>query len=148
MFCQLAVADYGVLSAFSSVVCRAGEKCVVGVGLSGNGTAAEASAYPLVEATVEFLREFVVDDDRSKELKEKGKANVSINGKVASGSGLSSASRTLSSRGGKRKVREQGDSVHDASGGGAVGRREDEDRWTESFLPMYVYDAMKVKKWV
>ena len=46
-------------------------------------------------------------------------------------------------------MREQCGSVHDASGGGgAVGRREDEDGWTESFLPMYVYDAMKVKKWV
>jgi len=27
-------------------------------GANGDGTAAEASAYPLVEATVEFLREF------------------------------------------------------------------------------------------
>jgi hypothetical protein len=42
-------------------------------GTSGNGTAAEASAYPLVEATVEFLREFVVDDDRSKDLKERAR---------------------------------------------------------------------------
>ena len=93
------------------------------------------SVHPLVEGTVEFLREFVVDDDRLKELKEKGKANSNINGKVALGSGLSSTSRTSSSRGGKGKVREQGDSVHDASrGGGAVGRREDEDRWTESFF--------------
>jgi ubiquitin carboxyl-terminal hydrolase 10 len=49
-------------------------------GTSVNGTAAEASAYPLVEATVEFLREFVVDDDRSK---EKGNANANVNGKVA-----------------------------------------------------------------
>jgi ubiquitin carboxyl-terminal hydrolase 10 len=44
-------------------------------GTSGNGTAAEASVYPLVETTVGFLREFVVDDDRSKDLKEKGNAN-------------------------------------------------------------------------
>jgi hypothetical protein len=118
-------------------------------GTSANGTAAEASAYPLVEATVEFLREFVVDD-KSKDLKEKGKANASanINGKVASGSasGSGSSSRTSSSRGGKGKERERGDSVNDASGGGAVGRREDEDGWTESFLPTYVYDAMQVKK--
>ena len=41
---------------------------IYGVGrTSGNGTAAEASTYLLVEATVEFLREFVVDD-RSKDL--------------------------------------------------------------------------------
>jgi hypothetical protein len=89
-----------------------------------------------------------VDDDRSKDLKEKGKANANVNGKVASGaSGSGSSSRTSSSRGGKGKERERGDSVHDASGGaGAVGRREDDDGWTESFLPTYVYDAMKVKK--
>ena len=35
-------------------------------GTSTNGTAAEASAHPLVEATVEVLRDFVVDGDRSK----------------------------------------------------------------------------------
>ena len=64
---------------------------------NGGGPAVEASMYPLVEATVEFLREFVKDDDRSKELKEQGKANTNINGKVASGSGLTSTSRTLSS---------------------------------------------------
>jgi ubiquitin carboxyl-terminal hydrolase 10 len=29
-------------------------------GTSGNGTAAEASTYPLLEATVEFFREFVI----------------------------------------------------------------------------------------
>ena len=112
---------------------------------SGNGTAAEASAYPLVEATVEFLREFVVEDDRSKDLKEKGKANSNVNAKVALASGSGSSSRASSSRGGKGKERERGDSVHDASGGGAVGR-EDDDGGTESFLPTYVYDAMKVKK--
>jgi ubiquitin carboxyl-terminal hydrolase 10 len=119
-------------------------------GTSASGTAAEASAYPLVEATVEFLKEFVVDDDRSKELKDpKGKANANINGKIASGSasGSGSSSRTSSSRAGKGKERERGDSVNDASGGrGAVGGREDEDGGTESFLPTYVYDAMKVKK--
>ena len=47
---------------------------------------------------------------------------------------------------------EQGNSVHDVSGGGAVGRREDDDGagasaagGTESFYRR-VYDAMKVKK--
>ena len=50
-------------------------------------------------------------------------------------------------RNGKGKERERGDFVHDASrGGGAVGRREDDDGWTESFLPTYVYYPMKVKK--
>ena len=60
MFYQFGVADYGVLTAFSPVVFRVGEG-VWGVGLSGiaatsgNGTAAEATAYPLLEATVESL---------------------------------------------------------------------------------------------
>ena len=40
----------------------------------------------------------------------------------------------------------RGDSVHEASRGGAVRRREDDDGGTESFLPTYVYNAMKVKK--
>jgi hypothetical protein len=118
------------------------------VGKNGNGRAAEASAYPLVEATVEFLKEFVVDDDRSK---EKGNANANINGRIASGSASgsrsSSTSRTSSSRGGKGKERERerGDSIHDTSGG-VVGKREDDNGWTESFWPTYVYDAMQVKK--
>jgi ubiquitin carboxyl-terminal hydrolase 10 len=118
------------------------------VGKNGNGRAAEASAYPLVEATAEFLKEFVVDDDRSK---EKGNANANVNGKIASGSasgsGSPSTSRTSSSRGGKGKERERerGDSIHDASGG-VVRKREDDNGWTESFWPTYVYDAMKVKK--
>jgi hypothetical protein len=43
---------------------------------SGNGASPGASAYPLVEATVELLREFEVDDDRSNDLKEKSKANA------------------------------------------------------------------------
>jgi ubiquitin carboxyl-terminal hydrolase 10 len=71
-------------------------KVLGGVGLGGingmtsrNGASPEASAYPLVEATVGFLGEFVMDDDRSKDLKEKAKANANpnVNGKIASGSG-------------------------------------------------------------
>ena len=54
----------------------------------------------------------MVDDDRSRDLKEKGKAkaNPDVNGKVASGlpSGSGSLSRTSSSRGGKGKAREAG----------------------------------------
>jgi len=50
-----------------------------GVGLSGvaatsgNGIVADANVYPLVEVTVEFLRESLVDDGRSKDL------NVNVN---------------------------------------------------------------------
>ena len=66
-------------------------KVLGGVGLIGvagtseNGTGAEASAYPLVEAILEFLRGFVVDGDRPKDLKEKGNVNANVNGKIASG---------------------------------------------------------------
>ena len=154
MFYQFRVADYDPLPAFSSVIFRVGEGAW-GVGLSGvagtsvngtsaNGTAAEASAYPLVEATVEFLREFVVDDDRSKDLKEKGNLNPNpnpnVNGKVASGlaSGSGLSSRTSSSPGGKGKERKRSNSVHDASGGGEVGRREDEDGGTAVFTDVCV----------
>ena len=42
------------------------------------------------------------------------------------------------------KERERGDSVNDASGGGAVGRWEDDNVRTVSVLPTYVYDAMTV----
>ena len=90
-----------------------------------------------------------MDDDRSKKLKEKGNAKANVNGNVSSASGSGLSSRTSTSRGsrggkGKEREREPGDSVHDASGGGAVG--EAEDGSTESVLPMYVYDAMKVKR--
>jgi len=76
-------------------------------GKNRDGTEAEMSTYSLVEATVEFLREFVVDDERSKDLKEQGRANVNINGKVVLGSasGSGSSSRSPSSRGGARRVR-------------------------------------------
>jgi len=68
VFFQFSVGDYGVLSTFSSVICRVREGAwggggvagTSGNGTSGNGTVVEASAYSLVEATVEFLREFVV----------------------------------------------------------------------------------------
>ena len=59
------------------------------------------------------------------------------------GSGSGTSSRTSSLQGGKGKEGERGDSVNDASGGGAVGRWEDDNGRTVSFLPTYVYDAMK-----
>ena len=59
-------------------------------------------------------------------------------------SGSGSSSRTSSSQGGKGKERERGNSVNDASGGGAVGRWDDDNGRTVSFLPMYVYGAMTV----
>ena len=125
-----------------------------GVGGKTEGTAAEESAYPLVEATVEFLREFVVDDKpKEKDSKEKGQANAnaSVNGRVASTSASTSisasgsSSRSSSSRG-KGKERERANSVNVGSGGGEMRDEDDAGAVTESFLPTYVYDAMKVKK--
>ena len=131
-----------------------------------NGVVVEESRYPLVDATVEFLREFVVVDDSFKESKEKERntspnPNININGRGPSGSISASASASASSssasssrtaaassRGGKGKDRERGDSVsvgYVPCNGGAGEMKEAEDGG-ESFLPTYVYDAMKVKK--
>ena len=93
----------------------------------------------------------MVDDKSSKEKdsKEKDfKANATLIGKVASisASASGSSSRSSSSRG-KGKERERGDSVNASSGGGGQTRNEDDGAdGRESFLPTYVYDAMKVKK--
>jgi hypothetical protein len=65
-------------------------------GRNGDGTAGEASACLLVEATVEFLKEFVVDDDKAREskgLKGKTSMNANVNGKVVWGLGSGSSSR-------------------------------------------------------
>ncbi|TFK36396.1 hypothetical protein BDQ12DRAFT_686826 [Crucibulum laeve] len=78
-----------------------------------NGDAKRRS--PLVDATVQFLREFVDEKELAKE-KEKGKANGAAGGSGARGKG---------------KERE----------------REEDDDWDgDSFIPTYVYDAMKEKK--
>ena len=74
---------------------------------------------------------------------------MTVNGKVASISasasasalGSSSRSSSLCSKG---KEWERADSVNAGSRGGEM-RNEDNAR-TESFLPTYVYDAIKVKK--
>ena len=80
-----------------------------------------ASATPLVDATVEFLKEFV-DEKKSK---PKDKARLEIVGRSGSSGGLSG-------KGKEREVRLEED---------------DDDDWDgESFLPTYVYDAMKEKK--
>lgn len=93
---------------------------------NGNGKAVK-SQTPFIDATVEFLKEFVVEEDKEKrngERKRKGATD-----------GFSS-----SGRGGKGKEKEV---VGDADGN-ADGTEGDE--WPESFLPSYVYEAMKEKK--
>src|SRR5437879_361916 len=88
-----------------------------------------SSAYPLVDATVDFLREFV----EKAEERERGKSNVTANGS-------SSSSMRGGGGGGKGKER-------DATGGVGIGTR---GGWNgadpELFLPTYIYDAMEAKK--
>ena len=84
---------------------------------------------PLVDATVEFLREFMDD----KKTKSKTKKQVhSKKGSLTNGNGVT--------RKGKEKETMNG-VVDDDSGGGEVD-------WEacDSFLPTYVYEAMKLKK--
>ncbi|KJA24204.1 hypothetical protein HYPSUDRAFT_65703 [Hypholoma sublateritium FD-334 SS-4] len=75
----------------------------------------DASATPLVDATVEFLREFVDDKRR----KDKSRLEV-VNRTGANGKGK------------EKEVREENENEEDWDG--------------DSFLPTYIYDAMKAKK--
>ncbi|KAF9447579.1 cysteine proteinase [Macrolepiota fuliginosa MF-IS2] len=81
------------------------------LGGSGSGGGKVKSQTPFIDATVEFLKEFVEERERKKR------------------DGFSSGGK-----GGKGKERE------------VVGDAEEEDEWPESFLPSYVYEAMKEKK--
>ncbi|PPQ83936.1 hypothetical protein CVT25_000689 [Psilocybe cyanescens] len=85
---------------------------------------------PLVDATIEFLREFV--DDKDKNVK-------GVNG-VGNGNTLASAFAVASGSGkvgGKGKEKDNGD---------GEGERDEDDWDGESFLPTGIYDAMKAKK--
>ena len=76
---------------------------------------------PLVEAMIEFVKEFVVDDVR-----------------LTNGHGL-----TNGWGGGKGKEKEKERQWEDSNLDGG----EDEGMWGgESFIPTYVYDALKEKK--
>ncbi|KAF8649046.1 hypothetical protein AX16_006047 [Volvariella volvacea WC 439] len=94
-----------------------------GSGSGGSGVQAYGSVVgtktPLIDATIEFLKEFVEEKKR-----KQGRKGQQGGYGYAKGSG-----------GGKGKERE------------IVQDEEDEDDWDgESFLPSYVYDAMKEKK--
>ncbi|KAF9554587.1 cysteine proteinase [Agrocybe pediades] len=99
---------------------------------NGTGKDIKDSATPLVDATVEFLKEFV-EDKKSKAMKDRAKAknvyiDIGANGAAVSGSGR-----------GKGKEREVLNEDEEPE--------RDQDDWDgDSFLPTGVYDAMKVKK--
>ena len=105
-------------------------------GLNGKGKEKDKDAVgmtPLVDATVEFLREFM-DDKKTKSKTKKQvhskKGSVFING-TSNGSAVTS----------KGKEKEM---LLD----GVVDDDSSEVDWEgcDSFLPTYVYDAMKLKK--
>ena len=82
---------------------------------------------PLVDATVEFLREFMESKSKTKRQAHARKGSVLVNG-----TGSASGVRT------KGKEKETNGSMDDDS----------EAEWDacDSFLPTYLYDAMKSKK--
>jgi len=87
-------------------------------------TAAAASSTPLVWATSVFLQEFMgVNERKNMSLKRLDVARNGING--SSGSGVRG-------KGKEKEFRDESQDVDDWDG--------------ESFLPSYVYDAMKTKK--
>ena len=83
---------------------------------------------PLVDATIDFLKEFV-DPPSAREKAKEARERVVVGGRgsvPASGSGKSK---------GKERAFEE-----------TTNGRWDTDMEGESFLPTYVYDAMRVKK--
>ncbi|KAF8163725.1 hypothetical protein B0H34DRAFT_650904 [Crassisporium funariophilum] len=90
----------------------------------GNGVCKEAGGVtPLVDATIEFLREF--SEKKKKKAKSKTRPTIVVGNRGGS-----------AGANGKGKAKESDGSGDD----------EDDDWDGESFLPGYVYDAMKLKK--
>lgn len=91
-----------------------------GGSVNGNGNAGGGkpvkSQTPFIDATVEFLKEFV-EEERERKKKD--------------------GAFGFSGKGGKGKEKEV---LRDEDGAG------EEDEWPESFLPSYFYEAMKEKK--
>ncbi|KAJ3570230.1 hypothetical protein NP233_g4540 [Leucocoprinus birnbaumii] len=89
----------------------------------------QKSQTPFIDATVKFLKEFIEDaQDPSSSSSRKRKTD---------GGGFS-----LQQPSKKGKERE----LFSAKDFEESGEGEDKDEWSESFLPSYVYDAMKEKK--
>lgn len=100
-----------------------------------NGTTTPKSGKsqtPFIDATVEFLKEFIVEEEGEgpnfgkKAKKTKDGFTNHVNGRS----------------GGKGKEKE----IAEADGVDGNGDGTDGDDWPESFLPSYVYEAMKEKK--
>ncbi|KAJ3495673.1 hypothetical protein NLJ89_g10590 [Agrocybe chaxingu] len=109
---------------------------VVGANGPVNGASKDVgdknATTPLVDATVTFLGEFV-------EEKKRGKDRARLEVVVRNGASGSGAGRGK----GKEKAKE-GEAKQEVV---LVPEEEGEDDWDgDSFLPTYVYDAMKVKK--
>ncbi|KAF9472838.1 cysteine proteinase [Pholiota conissans] len=93
-----------------------------GAAAKDDATKASTSATPLVDATVEFLREFIEEKKRKSD-----KARLEVVGRNGGSSG---------GNGGRGKGKER-----------EAEAEEDNGDWDgDSFLPTYVYDAMKEKK--
>lgn len=102
---------------------------------------------PLVDATVEFLREFIMDDKKQqttksnktkKQVHSKKGSVVQVNGTGSSGSGVRGSSKGKE----KETLLLNGVVVDDEYSG------DGEADWDacDSFVPTYLYDAMKLKK--
>lgn len=107
-----------------------GSSAVAANEVNGKSTSSSSSVgksqTPFIDATVEFLKEFIVVEENEKGRK-KGNGNNGFG------------------KGGKGKEKEV---VRDEDGVAARGEGDDEeeDEWPQSFLPTYVYEAMKEKK--
>ena len=104
-------------------------------GLNGKGKEKDKDAVgmtPLVDATVEFLREFM--DDKKTKSKTKKQVHSKKGSILVNGSGPAVTSK------GKEKETLLDGVVDDDSSG------EVDWEGCDSFLPTYLYDAMKLKK--
>ena len=104
-------------------------------GLNGKGKGKDKDAVgmtPLIDSTVNFLREFV-DDKKTKSKTEVHSKKGSVNG-TGSGSGVT------------RKGKEKATMGALLMNGDDDGSGEVDWEVCDSFLPTYVYDAMKLKK--
>ncbi|KDR74886.1 hypothetical protein GALMADRAFT_227234 [Galerina marginata CBS 339.88] len=128
LFVELAKVLVGLSSVLAAVVMVVDRSTGANVNGAVNGTAKPESATPLVEATIEFLKEFLEEKNKKGKSKERPRLEVVGRG----GSGGANGSNGSAQAKGKEREREADE--------------EEDDRDGESFLPTYVYDAMKAKK--
>ncbi|KAF9532800.1 hypothetical protein CPB83DRAFT_890475 [Crepidotus variabilis] len=110
-------------------------RLLVGPVVGGNNnkdetTKGASGSTPLVDATASFLQEFLEDKEKKKGSSSRKLEVVGARGSVSGASGSGNGAR--SGKGKEKEVKEDG---------------PDHDDWDgESFLPSYVYEAMKTKK--